>query len=292
MDILIGAQALIYHKRINRDSFDYDLLSLSNQGLIKENGLTKDYSYVFSTEKRTNKDIYDYCLKNSQHFMFLPDNTKVIVAPLEILKLLYSSSLPLQKNKHLISLEALKDIKLDDFLETILEKRSKETEVSVLRQHQEKDIFFNKYEIQRFIDHDKLHLFLNPEPIYLKFLKKDSYVEIDQKIFESANFEDKQQLIFEETIVLMLERFFIPKVKLMPHFFNDFLYQIFLTDTHSVSLFYLNKLTNKNLLKDHPQFIADFGYNNYPTLEYNFKNYLPKALDDLSEDFWLFLLNN
>lgn len=56
-------------------------------------------------------------------------------------------------------------------------------------------------------DHDYLHTLLNPEPTYIGMLKDGAEVEIDEAKFQKASYEDKKNLIFEETEIMAFERF-------------------------------------------------------------------------------------
>jgi hypothetical protein len=56
-------------------------------------------------------------------------------------------------------------------------------------------------------DHDYLHTLINPTPTYLNMLADNAEVEIDERKFEQASDEAKENLVREEVSVMAFERF-------------------------------------------------------------------------------------
>lgn len=97
--------------------------------------------------------------------------------------------------------------------------------------------------------HDFLHTLLNPVPMYTRILKDGAEVELDELKWERLSFEDKCNVVYEETIVMAQERYKNPTNKLI----ND-------------KIGYVNQL-KANIQKHFPIFIAIFAIENYPLLE-------------------------
>jgi hypothetical protein len=55
--------------------------------------------------------------------------------------------------------------------------------------------------------HDYLHTLLNPTPMYTKLLRDDCEVELDESKWHNLSFEEKCDVVFEETAVMAFERY-------------------------------------------------------------------------------------
>lgn len=103
-----------------------------------------------------------------------------------------------------------------------------------------KDDIFND-EVDRKIDHDKLHLLFNPELMYKKFC--NGYIPDEEK-WNSLDAETKDIICFEEAYVISLERFYTQLPKNAAY----------------------NKGQNLLVTKLHPLFIADYVIENWSKL--------------------------
>ncbi len=56
-------------------------------------------------------------------------------------------------------------------------------------------------------EHDIIHTYLNPTPIYTKVLKDNCEVELDENKFNILSFEDKLNFVREEVMVMAWERY-------------------------------------------------------------------------------------
>lgn len=65
--------------------------------------------------------------------------------------------------------------------------------------------FFNNA-IKTEVDHDTMHTFLNPVPIYTKILKDGAEVEVCEEKFNNLSYEDKLELVREEIYIMSAER--------------------------------------------------------------------------------------
>lgn len=280
LPVLVGSQALLLHNRLEgRVPSDWDFIAEKPTGIYKGN---VDISDANCINNPTNKYIYE---KSQSGVTVKTPFGEAKLIPLSLLKLMKISSLPLNKFKNLKDLDQLLDVFLNEEEFAILELRKKETEVRVSAQ---KDSFFNKYDIERHIDHDKLHYFLNKTPVFLKTLK-DS-VTVSEDLFLKLTLEEKRRLIWEESFILALERFFIPNVIQFPMMVDVYCDQFYNCDKSTdPSLFHLNKLCNPNGLKDHPEFIQKWAYTNYNFIISGYKKWWEESFYNLDSEFWKIL---
>lgn len=70
-----------------------------------------------------------------------------------------------------------------------------------------KDEFFDNKVNYDSMEHDEVHLLLNPEPVYTRILKEGQEVELDAAKWEKLSEEDKLNLVREEVMVMAWERY-------------------------------------------------------------------------------------
>lgn len=92
-------------------------------------------------------------------------------------------------------------------------------------------------------EHDYLHTLINPVPMYTRLLKDGAEVELDENKWNNLTFEEKCDVVFEETAVMGYERY-----KNM-YYKKGFEIQL-----------------NDNIIKHFPKYIAIFAILNYKTL--------------------------
>lgn len=68
--------------------------------------------------------------------------------------------------------------------------------------------------VDRPIEHDTLHVMMNPEPLYVLIKPEHDDANISEKMFYSLPFEIQLELCREEAYVLALERFVVPGVNI------------------------------------------------------------------------------
>lgn len=106
--------------------------------------------------------------------------------------------------------------------------------------------------------HDYLHTLLNPTPMYTKLLRDNCEVELDESKWYNLSFEEKCDVVFEETAVMSFERY----------------------KTTDYRIAYKRQLKD-NIIKHFPFYIAIFSIENYRNLEklkYNFKTKIENEL--------------
>jgi hypothetical protein len=121
-----------------------------------------------------------------------------------------------------------------------------------------KDSFFKNAVNEDTEQHDYLHTLLNPIPMYTKLLKEGCEVELDESKWNNLNFEEKCDVVFEETAVMAFERY----------------------KTTDYRTAYKKQLKD-NIIKHFPSYIAIFAIEKYKELEkpkYNFKTKIENEL--------------
>lgn len=106
--------------------------------------------------------------------------------------------------------------------------------------------------------HDYLHTLLNPTPMYTKLLRDDCEVELDESKWYNLSFEEKCDVVFEETTIMTFERY----------------------KTTDYRIAYKRQLKD-NIIKHFPFYITVFSIENYRNLEkpkYNFKTKIENEL--------------
>lgn len=113
----------------------------------------------------------------------------------------------------------------------------------------DKESFFTNKVNENTQQHDELHYMLNPVPMFTLLLKDGCEVELDESKWDSLTFEQKKDVVYEETIVMAVERY---KGRWQ----------------HA----YANQLKD-NIIKHFPEYIALFSIFNYPKLEFKPNKY-------------------
>ena len=288
MFFVIGSQALNFYKKLKgRSPCDWDLLTPTLKKCKKVSGISIDCISSREEKEKTNLEIYNYCVSHASEKMMTPLG-QALVAPIEILKVLKIGSLPIEKAKHQWDLSELDDVTLTPELEELARKREMET---VNRITEQKSKFFNRYDIPRFFEHDRLHLFVSTSPAYLKILKNDHSVEVDEEKFKKISRGDQKEIIWEECFVLALERDLIPKVRSAPFMVETIVDDFFKIKTsESSALKWLGRLSVPGKLKDHPDWLAQWALTHQKELLNGFNSWWSKKIEHLSEDFWTQIL--
>lgn len=121
-----------------------------------------------------------------------------------------------------------------------------------------KESFFTNAVNEDTEQHDYLHTLINPVPMYTLLLKDGAEVELDEIKWNKLTFEQKCNVVFEETAVMAYERY--PKLNYRRA------YSIQLKD---------------NIIKHFPHYIALFAIENYPKLEKPKFNYIEQIKSKL-----------
>lgn len=180
-------------------------------------------AHHFPDFKRTPKD-YDYAVASEAHKV--PDSDSMVIplvckystgdiASPEMLLTLKMSHLFWNElgeanwEKHMHDVQFLLSKGVTYFYGLMLELKKFWTEhyKGLYRSNlsQSKDDFFNNA-LEEVIEHDTIHTFLNPVPMYTRVLKENCEVELDETKFYALTHEEKLKFIQEEVMVMAWER--------------------------------------------------------------------------------------
>lgn len=278
--LLVGSHALAYYGRLKgRNPDDFDLLTTANaHGVRTIKGIK--YDFHSTTKDETTKKIYELCQVMDLPSVSIPLWGEVKVAPLEILKVLKISSVPTDKAKHLWDLSSLEDILLNQDMIQLAKERLQETQDRL-----KKDKFFNQYDVFRIMDHDELHAYVNAVPSYLKIVENS--VEPQKHKFESLTTEEKNRIVFEECLVLSLERWLIPKMVAIPQASEAFAQKFLSVEKSSdPALIWLSRLSIDSKVKDNPWWISAYICKNFESVHNFVKAHWEPTVQSLPPSFW------
>lgn len=200
--------------------------------------------------EKSDYDIYDYCNKNVTKYIEI-FNIKCIVCPLELLYVIKKSHvhriLPLTNNNsqnidiwyHHINMYNWMRRTLDyHYLDEVLYRKHELTKVETVMKNvftkrfdevtqkfgdtavsmSKDNLDFFKDNVERFIEHDELHVKIaelcrqTDELLFNHFKKDINQAELDEELFINSDANLRNQCIFEELMVLLLERKWIPEM--------------------------------------------------------------------------------
>lgn len=286
LPVVTGSHALQYYGLLKgRIPADWDLIMERPKACVKTQEGTFDISDANSLEEPTNRIIFD---KSQSGPRIKTPLGEAVVIPLSLLKVMKMSSIPLNKVKNLEDLKSLEDVDLTTEEVLLVSKRLNETHKKIESQ---KSKFFNKYSIPRFMDHDELHLLINPAPVYKQAISSNSAVEINEELFLKLSLDDQKKIFWEESFVLSLERWLIPNVRNYPMMVDAYCESFFRVEkTSDPSLYWLGRLCNPGVVKDHPEWLAKWGQSNYNVLLQGYDQWWESSFDSIDKSFWLKLL--
>lgn len=279
MLLLIGSQALKYHKRLlNREPYDYDFISTDPIERVNKEGIIAEFYYG---------ELSDNLILNKSKELSLDSIStpfgEALVASLELLKVLKLSCVDeLDKAKHTWDLEVLEDISIEGF-EYILNVRKDEVKKRVAYQ---KKNFFNKYKgVTHYVDHDWMHSLINPSPIYLKTLK--NAVDACEDRFNRLTEQERLDLVREECLVLALERDLIPRIKKAPFLVKVLVRDFMQTNTSNTSAMrWLSRLSIESKVKDHPPWVTKWTAANNNFIMQGLDSWWKEKLNNMPVEFW------
>lgn len=153
-----------------------------------------------------------------------------------------------QWKKHMYDIQFLFDKGLDydpNLLEELIEYWMA-TKVDIHRSMlaTTKEDFFTNAVNENVDEHDHLHTLINPIPMYTRILKDGAEVELDENKWNNLSYEDKLEVVREETYVMAYERY------------NGKMHYV---------MSYMKQLKD-NIIKHFPRYIAIFAIINYVEL--------------------------
>ena len=239
--LIIGSVALRHwFEDYTKEPKDLDIVVESKKGLVR----TKETEYL----------INPVILKYQNSGYISPDN----LLTLKMSHMFWD----LNWEKHMYHIQFLLskscqyDMNLFKELREYWEEEKPKIRRSVLKVSKE-DFFTNSVN-NTVMEHDSLHELINPIPMYSRILKDGAEVELDENKWDKLSFEDKLEVVREESYVMAYERYIT-------------------TDYRTA---YQKQLKN-NIIKHFPEYIAIFAIVNYVELgkpKYNYRELITNKL--------------
>jgi len=245
--ILIGSRALNYYIPLNRVMHDWDLImsqksyesfdALFSKFKVKETDYSIIYDIkgeIFEVRNPKTLDDSDQILLNNKCDAISTPVGWINVPSLDVLydiKVATASHIKEPKHSNDVKLMEEHYPYLKDRCSDFYIQRYNEIEERVKKSNKIKYDFFHKYHIPEYIYHDRLHdmiadlLDLNI-PTYKRITVADT--DISEECFSKLTHAQKVSLMMEESLVLNLERWFIPQMienginyRLIDKFYNN-----------------------------------------------------------------------
>ena len=242
--MIIGSTALKYHfPDLNREPHDLDIIVENSKNYKRESGV----------EYLENPVLLKY--ENNEY-----------ISPNMLLSLKISHMFwDINWDKHMYDIQFLLkkgckyDLKIiDEFIEYWKSIKPKVRRSDLVLS--KKDFFTNSIN-EHENEHDYLHTILNPIPMYTRLLKDNCEVELDESKWHNLTFDEKCDVVFEETSVMSWERY---------------------KNTHYRKGY--KKQLKDNIIKHFPKYIAIFAIENYIVLEKPKYNYKIKIENELQKN--------
>lgn len=281
--ILIGSQALNFYKTLPRKLHDTDLISTQeeledfNKTWGKYLVKSTDYSFIydihgniFEIRNPNTLDETDKMLLEMEHPNVMATEYGVWDIPSiqTLFDIKLATSSVIKEPKHQYDLDFISNNFEVKLLSDFYFKRLKETEERFEKSGKKLHDFFHKYHIPEYIYHDRLHTMLADLldlniPTYQRITIAET--DISENLFNNLNHEQKINLMVEESLVLNLERWFIPQMienginyKLIDHFYNN---------NEAMPTYLILKYVNLTGLKGEAKYITNFGKANFFEIE-------------------------
>lgn len=252
--LLIGSQALNHYVPLSRVMHDWDIL-MSEEEYNGINGLlsgptfmldfkhikTVGHTHIWENKNGTILEIHtdsgftptDYMLWNRPGMALVDSPVGMVSLPSlqDLYDIKRATALYIDEPKHVSDVVLIENTYRMDSDTQLYRLRSEETKLRVAKQEKVKYDFFHKYHIPEYIKHDYLHEVIAdgmeiPYPTYKRII--DAEVAVSEELFNKLTYDEKVSLMVEESLVLALERWYIPQnvekginYVLIPMFFND-----------------------------------------------------------------------
>ena len=281
--ILIGSRALNEYIPLNRVMHDWDFL-MSQEELDKFN---KQYS-EFLVKKTNSSFIYD--IKGSIVEITNPENLtysdkillrakykSVVETPfgswfLPTVQVLYdlkkATAECIDEPKHKYDQQLIEVNYQVDKNSGFYNLRLEETKERIAKSNKVMYDFFHKYHIPEYVLHDRLHdmladLLSLSMPTYKRITVAET--DVSEELFNKLTHEQKVSLMVEESLVLNLERWFVPQM--VEKGINHRLIDMFYNNNEAMPTYKILKHVNLTGLKGEAKYITDFGKANFFEIE-------------------------
>ena len=294
---LIGSRALAHHARlVGRKPADWDFIvpgDYQAPAVSSPGGRVEFYRAVKTPVDQTTALFYEILQKEYDEKDGGLDTVETPIGPARVASLAVLKALKLScvgllgKAKHEWDLRSLSDVALPSELSELAGLRRAEVEARAAAQ---KAAFFSRYRVERFFEHDRLHLFIAKSPAYLRALRDG--VTIDRELFLSLPTKDQELIIREEALVLALERELIPAIQASPAMAYVLTERFHAAGTsESPEMRWLSRLSTRGAIGDHPDWLADWASQRHRSLARDLGAWWDSSLHALPEEFWSSVLS-
>lgn len=283
--ILIGSRALNEYVPIGRPMHDWDFFAsiqeLSDfnykygQYLVKVTEYSCLYDILGTIVEIRNPNFLDATdkeLLNMPHRLIREAAAfgEVLVPSIQVLYDIKKATAAFTdelKHKHDIALMQDKFKTLEDNTD-FFTRRLADTERRYKTSTKIKYDFFHKYHIPEYIVHDRLHdMFADSMKLSLPTYKRITTADVDisEELFNKLTHEQKVSLMAEESLVLAMERWFIPQM--IENGINYRLLNKFYNNNEAMPTYLILKHCCITGLKGEKEFITDFARKNFFEIE-------------------------
>jgi hypothetical protein len=285
--VIVGSKALEqYVPELGRIIHDLDVFMSDEKHkdyhekfskyLIKETPLTYLYEFPdgnivevkpFSKMEMTDIVIYEQAVLNSPIASFMGYTYASIQHIHDMKKATIDGGITEPKHQYDLDLiyKHFPDI---DRNSRLYQERLKETKERVAKSKKTKYDFFHKYHIPEYIYHDDLHIMIADLldiklPTYQRITNGD--VSIAEEQFNKLTYEQKIDLMVEESLVLSLERWLIPQF--IENGINYNLINMFYNNNEGLPTYQILKHCCITGLKGEAEYITNFARSEFFTIE-------------------------
>lgn len=288
--VLVGSKALQHYiPDLGRVTHDWDLWMSNAEFELFEK--TKQPYLVKKTDKfsifEVNKEIFEVksysqlwetdkeIFNRTKYSVFVSQTPmgEVSIPSREDLYVMKATTVPFinePKHQHDLTLLTLENMEVDN---DFFQRRIEETRKYYEKEKQVKYDFFHKYHIPEYIVHDNLHVIIGDLlglnlPTYLRITTAET--DIAEDLFNKLTHEQKISLMVEESLVLALERWFLPQM--IENGINYKLAENFYNNNEGFATYNILKHCCITGLKGEAEFITNFSRTNFFEIEKAWQN--------------------
>jgi hypothetical protein len=281
--ILIGSRALNHYVPLERKMHDWDFLMTReehiefHQSNYKNWVKTTNYSHIYDIDGEIveirNPEFLD---PTDWELIFFVEGKEISTpfgdAEIPNLQLLYdikkSTYECVKEHKHKYDLELIEKNSIVFQDTDFYSRRLAEIQVRTKVDSKNKYDFFHKYHIPEYIIHDRLHEMIADLldlslPTYVRTIIGST--ETCPDLYNKLTHEQKVSLMVEESLVLSLERWFIPQM--IENGINYKLIDMFYNNNEAMPTYHILKHVNLVGLKGEADYVVNFGKENFFEIE-------------------------
>lgn len=282
--LLVGSQALQIYVRLGRVTHDWDIYMSSKEYeaffLVHGKNIVKEtkHSSIFEIDGELIEVKQESQFTESDKILFNSYTEYEAITPvgdakLPSIRFIYdmkkATANHINEPKHKHDLKVIeKDFPGIDQVTDFYTLRDQETKERIEKEKKVKYDFFHKYHIPEYVVHDDLHLMiadlLNIKmPTYQRITVGET--DIAEECFNRLDHSQKISLMVEESLVLALERWFIPQM--IEKGINYRLVDMFYNNNEAMPTYQILKHCNITGLKGEAEYITNFSRANFFEIE-------------------------